>query len=262
MKSKKYSRMNRICFKIAKLPAVGIFLCVCTTTIVSAQTNYSFTFPVNVPVPDGNASGLALTDDLTGLGGSITKLTLSLNISGGYNGDLYAYLRGPDGGFAVLLNRVGVTAGDAFGYSDTGFNITFDDSASYNNIHFYQNLSYELNGSGQLTGTWAADGRSIDPQSDPSVFDTTQPASLLDSFNGTNPNGTWTLFLTDLSDGGQSTVVNWGLNIEAVPEPSTYALLGIGFALFLARKKQIVERRKEPIPRMICPIHLTGHSPR
>jgi subtilisin-like proprotein convertase family protein len=98
-------------------------------------------------------------------------------------------------------------------------------------------LSYDLNGSGQLTGTWATDGRSIDPQSDPSVFDTTQPASLLDSFNGTNPNGTWTLFLADLSDGGQSTVVNWSLNIEAAPEPSTYALLGIGFALFLKRKQ-------------------------
>jgi subtilisin-like proprotein convertase family protein len=88
-----------------------------------------------------------------------------------------------------------------------------------------------------LTGAWATDGRAIDPLSDPSVFDLSQPSSLLDSFNGTNPNGTWTLFLADLSSGEQSTVVNWGLNITATPEPSTCALLGIGFAIFVARKR-------------------------
>jgi subtilisin-like proprotein convertase family protein len=188
-------------------------------------------------VPDGNASGLALQANLTGMTGIITNLTLTLDISGGYNGDLYAYLAGPHGGFAVLLNRVGATGGDGFGYGDTGFNLTFDDSASYNNIHFYQNLSYDLNGSGQLTGTWASDGRAIGPQSDPSAFDTTQPTSLLSSFNGTDPNGTWTLFLADLSSGEQSTVLDWGLNIQAVPEPSVCGLLGIG--LLLAAQKRI-----------------------
>lgn len=228
--------MKKIFSKIAKLPAAGVFLCL-WTTIGSAQSSYNFTFPVNQAVPDGNASGLALPANLSGISGIITNLTVSLNISGDCNGDLYAYLRGPNGGFTVLLNRVGVTSGNAFGYSETGFNVTFDDSASYNNIHFYQNLSYDLNGGGQLTGTWASDGRAIDPQSNPSIFDTTQPASLLDSFNGTHPNGTWTLFIADLSSGGQSTVVNWSLNITAVPEPSAYALLGIGCALFLASKR-------------------------
>jgi subtilisin-like proprotein convertase family protein len=188
-------------------------------------------------LPDGDLSGLALNTNLTGLSGSIANATVSLNISGGFNGDLYLYLAGPSGGFVTLLNRVGVARGNAVGYSDTGFNLKFDDSTSFENIHFYQNSSYTLNGSGQLTGTWATDGRNIDPLATPAVFDATQPSLFLDSFNGTDPNGTWTLFIADLSNGGQSTLVSWGLSIVTVPEPSMYALMGIGFALFLARKR-------------------------
>ena len=221
--------------KTAKLLATGTALSLWGLAAL-AQTNYSFTFPVNEAVPDGNPSGLALTPDLTGVGGIITNLTVSLDISGGYNGDLYAYLRGPNGGFAVLLNRFGVTSGDASGYSDTGFDVTFADSAAAN-IHFYQSLAYDLNGNGQLTGTWQPDGRAIDPLSSPSLFDTTPPTALLNSFDGTDPEGTWTLFLADLSSGGQSTVVNWSLNFETVPEPSAWALLGIG--IFLAARKRI-----------------------
>lgn len=222
---------------IRKLAAAGMILGL-STAVISAQntTNYNFTFPANVAVPDGNVSGLALTTGLMGLDGTITSLTVSLDISGGYNGDLYAYLAGPNGGFAVLLNRVGVTSGNAFGYSEMGLNVTFADSGGYNNIHFYQNLSYDLNGGGQLTGTWSSDGRNIDPLSAPSLFDTTQSTSLLDSFDGTDPNGTWTLFLADLSSGGQSTVVTWGLNIEALPEPSACALLAVGILLGMGKR--------------------------
>ena len=44
------------------------------------------------------------------------------------------------------------------------------------------------------------------------------------AFNSADPNGTWTLFLADLSGGDQSSLVSWGLNISVVPEPVTYAL--------------------------------------
>jgi hypothetical protein len=180
---------------------------------------------------------------VTGVNGVIDDLSVTLNISGGFNGDLYCYLRGPNGGFAVLLNRVGVSSGNAFGYSDTGFDITFNDSISYDNIHNYQNSAYSLNQDGQLTGTWSSDGRNIDPLSDPSLFDTTQPTATLASFNGTDPNGTWTLFTADLSSGGQSTVVSWGLNIETTteltPEPSTSSLLLVGIGIVLGARKYI-----------------------
>lgn len=59
-----------------------------------------------------------------GLTGTISDLTLSLNLNGRNNADLYAYLTGPNGGFAILLNRVEVAGDNPFGYQDTGFRIT------------------------------------------------------------------------------------------------------------------------------------------
>src|SRR5690348_10338464 len=103
--------------KTARLFGTGMALGL-WVSVALAQTNYSFTFPVNVAVPDGNLNGLALNNDLTGMDGTISSLTVSLDLSGGFNGDLYAYLAGPNGGFGVLLNRPGVTGGNAFGYDD------------------------------------------------------------------------------------------------------------------------------------------------
>jgi hypothetical protein len=54
---------------------------------------------------------------------------------------------------------------------------------------------------------------------------------LASSFAGTSGDGTWALFVADLSGGGQSTLVSWGLTVVTVPEPQTWALLGGGLAM-------------------------------
>lgn len=196
----------------------------------SAQTfNTNLTFNVNQAIPDADSSGLALAQNLTlsTLPGPITKVTVTLNISGGFNGDLYAYLAGPGTGFAVLLNRTGVNGGNAFGSTDSGFSVTLDDSASFADIH-----TSALSG-GVLSGTFGSDGEKIDPQSDPSDFPAAQ-TDLLTSFNGNLASGTWTLFLADLSAGGVATINSYVLDITAVPEPGTMALAAIGGLALLA----------------------------
>jgi len=203
------------------------------TAQISSSTNLSFSVNEAIPVADANGLALAQTLTLPTLQGPVTDVTVTLDISGGYNGDLYAYLAGGNGGFAVLLNRTGVNGGNAFGYGDSGFNVTFDDSASYANIHTYQN---EVNpGGGVLTGTWGSDGEAIDPQSAPSDFPTT-PTALLSSFDGNPASGTYTLFLANLSAGSPSTIVSWGLDITAVPEPAAIALGALGGLALLALK--------------------------
>jgi subtilisin-like proprotein convertase family protein len=190
--------------------------------------SYSFSdgFAAGGVILDGNPTGWSdsrLIEDWPS-GFSITDVTVSLHITGGLNGDLYAYLA-HDSGFAVLLNRVGRTDGNAFGYNDAGFNITLHDSAP-GDIHLYGGNDGNL-----LTGIWQPDGRNVDPAT---VTDASPRTAMLSEFQGLDPAGTWVLFVADMSAGGVSVVNSWGLEVAAVPEPGTLALGVIGAALCLA----------------------------
>lgn len=201
---------------------------------VSARGQVSYTNIVNASVPDGSPLGLVSVTSVSGVLGTISDIQVNLDITGGFNGDLYAYLLGPQGNFAVLLNRVGMGGANPFGNGDAGFNITLSDGA--NNVHSYADYVIPT---GQLTGTWAPDGRNISPGSSPAAFDS---ATINDFtvFNTTIPNGNWTLFIADLSGGGgQSTLVSWGLTIVTVPEPQSWLLsIGGGVGLLLALKRR------------------------
>jgi subtilisin-like proprotein convertase family protein len=178
---------------------------------------YSFNWSVqNGAIPDGNPIGTVDSRTLIGLGSSIQDVNVTLNITGGWNGDLYAYLA-HDSGFAVLLNRAGRTENALWGYGDGGVNVTLDDTAESGDIHLYGG-----NSGGPLTGLWQPDGRNADPAS---VTDATPQLALLSSFNGSDANGTWTLFFADLSGGGQSQLVSWGLEITTIPEPANLTLI-------------------------------------
>jgi len=172
------------------------------------------------------------------LGHAITDISVQLDITGGFNGDLYAYLAGPSGQFSVLLNRVGVSGTSAYGYSDAGFNITLATSGTQGDVHTYQ-LSSPTFVSGQLTGTWSADGRNVDPLATGSLIGGTSATLGLGNLIGTDPDGVWTFFIADLSPGDQSTIQSVILNIMTVPEPQTWAMLGGGLAvLWLARRRK------------------------
>lgn len=204
----------------------------------SQALRFSTNYPVNLPIPDNNASGIASTRDFTSPIALIGDVNVTLDITGNFNGDLYAYLT-HESGFAILLNRVGRTADNELGYSDAGVRITLDDSAPNGDIHNYRlTLSGNANApiTGPLTGVWAPDARSNDPglvkDSDP------RGPFVLHSFYNQNPNGKWTLFVADLSPGGTSTLNSWGLEVSAIPEPTTWALIGVGSLMLLAMRKR------------------------
>ena len=206
---------------------------------VEAQAQFpfttNFTYNVNQVIPDGNPNGFANAQEILGLDGVISNVTVTLNLSGGYNGDLYVYLTHLSG-FSVLLNRVGRTGGDAFGYGDAGFSVTFDDAAPAD-IHLYGG-----NGGLPVLGTWQPDARNFDPAN---VVDGTLRSAYLSSFTNLSANGNWTLFIADMSGGGGPATLNsWSVTITSVPEPSAAALIGLfGGVLALASLRRFRKRR-------------------
>jgi len=182
---------------------------------------------------DNDPNGWATTFHVGGVDGVVTNVAVTLDISGGFNGDLYAYLIDPSGTMAVLLNREGVTTGNDSGYSDSGFQITLSSDGGLPNIH---NVT---TGSGLTSGgIYAADGRNIDPLSSGSTFDSASVLAGLNVFYGAFPvNGDWTFFIADLSAGGTANLNSVMLSI-VTPEPQTWAIMGGGLAvLWLFRRR-------------------------
>lgn len=146
---------------------------------------------------------------------------MTFTITGGYNGDLTAYLN-HNGVLVPLLNRVGTGSGGepqySFGFSTSGFDdITLDDQAANGSI---------------LEVSTPTPSQSYLPDS-----------GTLGNFSG-NPNGNWTIFFADLSGGDptSSTLGGWSLEVTAVPEPVNVALalfagLAIAFKLILRRRQ-------------------------
>lgn len=185
--------------------------------------------PSKHAVPDGSFSGLVSYVDYTSIAHlQLTKVEVSLTISGGYNGDLYAYLwhETPDHRIAcsVLLNRPGRTSTDSFGYADAGLNITLSDTAA-REVHLYGG-----NGGDPLTGSWQPDARTASPLQ---VTGGSPRQAFLNVFNGLNPNGRWALSLYDVSSGDQSALDQWSLRMELVPEPADFAVwVAAGLGVF------------------------------
>ena len=215
----------------------------CLSTTAFAQANFTVTtnYTVNQAIPDNDINGVSFTRNLSSPvfnfnPSNILDLNVTLNITGDFNGDLYAYIT-HGSGFAVLLNRVGRTASNPDGYGDDGFNIRLDDQAgSTRDVHTYRlTLGGALPNGTQLTGSWLPDGRNVSPLN---TLDTDARTALLNSFNGLDPNGSYTLFIADLSPGGNSTIVSWGLEVT-IPEPGTIGLMALGGLLmfYFARRR-------------------------
>ena len=158
---------------------------------------------LNTAIPVGNPLGVSVVESVSDLpvGSTVVGLTVDLTISGGYNGNLYAYLVAPNGTLVTLLNRPGVTGGNPFGFAGSGLNNVILQDGSAGNI----DTATEVAGQ-PLTGTYAA-------------------AGTLANFNGSMADGTWTLFFADeVVGGGQPTLDGFSLNITAVPEQVNVAL--------------------------------------
>jgi hypothetical protein len=196
---------------ITTLVLGGVVLAPTVQAALYTET-YNSGFANGGVIPDGNTTGWWDTRNFSSFSGSgwqITDVNVTFTISGGYNGDLYAYLN-HNGVLVPLLSRVGTGSGGepqySFGFSTSGFsNVRLDDAAT-TSIHDVENPV---------------------PYGAPAYTSYKPDGGTLGNFTG-NPNGNWTIFFADLSGGDStsSTLGNWSLDITAeVPEPVTMALV-------------------------------------
>ncbi len=181
--------------------------------LTASWAGATLTVTPNVAITDGSVVGVTSQGTVSGVGDVLTSITVGLNVTGGFDGNLYAYLVAPNGTVVTLLNHIGT---GAFGSWASGFGDGTDNSFVLQSGTAPNGVISTANGTlGQaLTGTFQVAG--------------------LSAFNGVNANGQWTLFFADtVTGGGTSWLQSWTLNITAVPEPVTLAL-GLFVAMVVA----------------------------
>jgi hypothetical protein len=149
---------------------------------------------LNQVIPDNTPAGVAYQINFNdSLAWSITAVSVTMNLSGGYNGDLYAYLSHGNTLVQLLNPNPAVTG--------SGMNVTLYGTGGYSAFPT----------SGAPSGNYLVSG--------------------LTSFNNTDPNGAWTIFFADMSPGDTSTLNSFSIDITAVPEPVNVALAVFGVVL-------------------------------
>ena len=222
--------------KLNLLPLVALAL-TASSGLVSAATTMVCSKTVGTEIPDDDASGLVsqIAVSSTEL---ITGLQVTLVTSGGWNGDLYAYLE-HNGVISVLLNRAGVTSSNSAGASSSGMNVTFADTALEDVHSGLSDVFGEL-----ATGTYQPDGRYVDPAV---VLDSSPRTLFLSGFTGQLAGGNWTLFIADLSGAETATLDSWSLalttELSAIPEPGAMMPLGALCAAGLLLRSRRQTRR-------------------
>jgi subtilisin-like proprotein convertase family protein len=193
----------------------------------TAAVTETYTKSLAAVIPDADLSGIVQTLNVTSSGlASIDSLTVQLETTGGWNGDLYAYLW-HDGIISVLVNRPGRSVLQPDGSPTAGMNLTLSDIAAID-LHL---------ATGALNGTYQPDGRNVHPLT---ALDTDARTTPLSLFTGSSPNGNWRLFIADVAAGEQATLVSWSITMtgQAVPEPSAALLAGFATLTLLIRRRR------------------------
>ncbi len=202
------------------------------TTLCHSTQAQTFSNPGAIQIPNsilalGPSSPYPSPIVVSGVGTQITSITVSLfNFSHAYPDDVDVLLVSP-GGINLLLMS------DCGGLNPVnGLTFTFSAAAGMS-----------LSDAGVLTsGTFLP--TNFDAPFDVDSFAAPAPltgpyGSSFSAYNGTNPNGVWSLYVIDDTAGNNGSIAGgWSLTIAAVPEPSSMALALGGFFIVTAAARR------------------------
>ena len=191
-------------------------------SIASAAEVQTFSNTSPITIPDsgpGSPDPLGLL--VSGVG-SVTDITVSLyGFTHTSPSDVGALLVGPTGQTVVLMDGAG-------GFTPvSGLVLSFDDQATTQLPYFTA-----LTSGTYVPGSFYSDTFSSPAPQGPY-------GSLLNSFDGINANGVWSLYLEDFSPGDSGALTGgYAITVTSVPEPSTYMLFAAGISvLWLSRRR-------------------------
>ena len=203
--------MHRPVWSLAAVFAVtGV--CLATPALAGAATfSNSGTITINdaaAACVGAQATPYPSTISVSGLSGTITDVNVTLTgFSHTAPGDVAVLLVGPQGQNTILMSGNGVT------YDASNVDLTFDDTAA----------SSLPDAAPIVSGTYKP---SIGPICNPPSFPSPAPAGpyaspSLSVFNGTDPNGTWSLYVMDDFSGDAGSISGgWSLDITAGETPA------------------------------------------
>ena len=177
--------------------------------IAAAQSTFANTTPIVIP-DSGPATPYPSTIGVSGLSAAITDVDVTLNnVTHTFPDDIDVLLVGPHGQNVILMSDVG-------GFDpivDRTF--SFDDSAA----DFVPDDTTPPAGTYKPTDT-------VETGEENDTFTPPAPAGpyskQLAAFNGTDPNGTWSLYVFDDAGGDSGDIEGWSLRI-VVAAPTTAA---------------------------------------
>lgn len=179
--------------------------------------------PAPIAIPASGSSGTAnpypSTISVSGLGGTITKVTATLNgFSHTFTDDVGVLLVGPTGTKAEIMDGAGDDP------DVVGLTLTFDDEAA-STLPCEAALS---TGPYKPTDCYPGDADAYPAPAPAGPHD-----ELLSAFNGTIPNGTWSLYVMDFLNGDTGSISGgWSLDITMNPT----SVQASGFAARPARQ--------------------------
>lgn len=154
----------------------------------------SFTVSPNTPINDNSAYNTLIP--VSGIAGNVTRVTITINITHTYDGDLDLFLRSP-----ASSNRWLELSTDNGGGGDGFTNTIFNDSAPTNITA----------GTAPFTGSYRPEGTLT---SSGAPVNVTANITNLAGFNGINPNGDWAFRVGDDAGGDQGTLNSVTLSIS------------------------------------------------
>lgn len=188
-------------FSVALIASICLF-----AFNISAQTNFQNN--AGITINDAAAANPYPSNiTVSGLGTSISKVTVTLRrLTHAFQDDAGFLLVGPTGVKVRIMTDCG-------GNNAGPVTLTFDDAAAAGptcNAVLVNGIYKPTLGGPSITGG------SVHPANFPAPAPANPYSLLLSSFNGTNPNGTWSLYVDDDTGSGAGTLSGWSVTITTV----------------------------------------------